>query len=150
MKVFKFEQENTFREGLSLTVKAKDENEAKSFVETFIKENTTNPEETYNKGLERIKKRITGGLKHYENMVKEDPSNLNYVEIILDEKDIFIDSSEKRYSLNDFKEDETLYNKFAEKQAKDTYIWTFKNMPYELKEVEALYSGIITHNLYNI
>ena len=39
---------------------------------------------------------------------------------------------------------------FAEKQAKDTYLWTFKNMAYELKEVEALYSGIITHNLYNI
>ena len=59
---------------------------------------------------------------------------------------MYIEKENKSFSISDFLRDETLYEKFAEQKARDTYLWYFENKEYELKEVEEDKKGIVNYS----
>ena len=143
MKTFIFKQDNDFGDTLSMTVIAPDIEEAKNIIRLYIIKNTRAPKSAYSHGIDVIRDMVEESTKHWERLQAEDLDN-KHTQFFLnqyEEKSFFLTSTEK-YSINDFKKDDSLYEFFAEREAMRTHLWFFENKEYKLDEIDTTQSSI--------
>ncbi len=140
MKLFTFRQENCFGDTISLVVSAENEENALSEIKKWILKNTKSREDMYkssynymSKAIKKEKRKIMA-LEEHERTLRDNLLNRK----TWSDKD-------GTYSINDFDNEElNLYDKFGQSEARDTYIWTFENKSYSLKEMSFEDQGVLT------
>lgn len=152
MKYFIFTQSNSFGDDLSITVSANNQKNAIKLIKEYIENNTESPARAYEEEFKRTKEIITEDKEHWrkrrkERVVgelnpkyKEDAEN--FITSQFEEKKYFLNQNNK-FSINDFDNDENIYKKFAERASQRTFLWTFENETYNLKEIDYKKESII-------
>jgi len=134
MNYFLFEQENDFDDKLSMTIAANSEDEAKELIKGYIFKNTISPKEGYEQGMKSIRSKVEDGRKHWEGLKeKKGKEHPDFFKFMFSDKAYWLTGTE-RYSIDDFDEDDSLYELFAERDSMRTYLWHYENKPYKLKE----------------